>query len=200
MYRRIVVPLDGSDTAEQALSDAVQLARLTGAPIHLVRVIDLTQLPWYGQIEMAMDYAAADQALTDENSVASAYLQTIAQRITESGLIADTEVLLGLSSRELVAISKSGDLFVMASHGRSGMPRWFLGSVAEDVLRRALVPVLLIKAGENRATQTEAPTNVATESLTNHLHWATNDGRGDDNEVADGTNPDNQHRILESQG
>ena len=146
MYQRIVVPLDGSKLAERALPEAERLARLIVAPIHLVRVIDLTQLPWYGQFGMVMAYEAAEPALTEESTTASSYLQTIADRITTSGLVAETEVRRGHTARELVATTQPGDLIVMASHGRSGVTRWFLGSVAEDVLRHATVPILLIKA------------------------------------------------------
>ena len=57
MYQRIVVPLDGSELAEKALPEAEQMARLTGGTVHLVRVVDLVQLPWYGSFTAAMDYA-----------------------------------------------------------------------------------------------------------------------------------------------
>ena len=48
MYQRIVVPLDGSDIAELAIPEAERMARLTGAPLHLIRVVDPSQVPWYG--------------------------------------------------------------------------------------------------------------------------------------------------------
>jgi len=158
MYTRIVVPLDGSELAERALPDAERLARLISAPIHLLRVVDLTLLPWYGQFEMSMEYAATEQMLADDSDAASTYLQTIAERLTASGLTAVTEVRRGPTSRSLIDATKPGDLIVMASHGRSGMTRWFLGSVAEEILRHATVPVLLVKAGERELTQIEAST------------------------------------------
>jgi nucleotide-binding universal stress UspA family protein len=151
MYQRIVVPLDGSTTAEQALPEAERMARLAGAPVHLVGVVDVAQIPWYGQVGMAMEYAAVEQALADECAIASIYLQTIAERLTASGLTADVEVRRGHTAAELEAAAKPGDLFVMASHGRSGITRWLLGSVAEALLRNAPVPILLIKAGPPEA-------------------------------------------------
>lgn len=148
MYQRIVVPLDGSGFAERALPDAERLARLTGAAIHLVRVVDLGR---HGRLGASMEYAVVDPAPADEHTAASAYLRSIAERIVESGLVAETEVRLGQPCRELVAATQSGDLLVMASHGRGGIARLVLGSVAEDVLRHAPVPILLIKVGSPEA-------------------------------------------------
>ena len=55
MYRRIVVPLDGSKLAEKSLSQAEELARLTGAPIHLIWVVDYTRLERYGPYALALE-------------------------------------------------------------------------------------------------------------------------------------------------
>jgi nucleotide-binding universal stress UspA family protein len=145
MYQRIVVPLDGSELAEKALPEAEQIARLTGAPIHLMRVIDLTQLPWYGQFGMAMEYAAVEREVGDESTAAATYLENIARRFADSGLTVNTEVRRGRAARELVAVAKPGDVIVIATHGRGGITRWFLGSVAEDLLRHSPVPILLIR-------------------------------------------------------
>ena len=147
MYRRIVVPLDGSELAEKALPEAEQMARLTEAPLRLVRVIDLVQLPWYGNFAAAMDYVAVQAAITDEENAAATYLREVAARLTGDGITVETEARRGPVPREIVAAAQPGDLIVMASHGRSGVTRWLLGSVAEEVLRHATVPVLLVRAG-----------------------------------------------------
>ena len=146
MYQRIVVPLDGSELAEKALPEAEQMARLTGGTVHLVRVVDIVQLPWYGSFAPAMDYATVQAALTDEDNAAANYLSEVAARLTGAGLTASVETRRGQVPREIVAATKPGDLIVMASHGRSGVTRWLLGSVAEEVLRHASVPVLLVRA------------------------------------------------------
>lgn len=146
MYRRIVVPLDGSELAERALGDAEELARLTNAPLHLVRVVDVAQIPWYGQFGMAMEYGMVEQGLTAESAAATAYLQAMGERIAEHGLVADAEVRRGSTTVELLATIQPGDLIVMASHGRGGIARWILGSVAEHLLRHATVPIVLVKA------------------------------------------------------
>jgi nucleotide-binding universal stress UspA family protein len=57
----------------------------------------------------------------------------------------------GITAHEVVAMAQSGDLIVMSTHGRGGLARWFLGSVAEDVVRRAPVPVLMIRVAPERA-------------------------------------------------
>jgi nucleotide-binding universal stress UspA family protein len=146
MYQRIVVPLDGSDLAEQALATAEGLATSTGASIHLVRVVDFPSSSFaYVYGGMIESQAIATQ-LEDERELAGSYLQAVAQAIEERGITVTSEVRHGVAIQELVAAMKPGDLFVIASHGRSGVARWFLGSVAEEIMRRATVPVLLVRA------------------------------------------------------
>jgi nucleotide-binding universal stress UspA family protein len=147
MYRRIVVPLDGSALAEEALPRAAELARLSRAPIHLLRVVDYLRLERYGPYALALEYSAIEPVLTTEQTEATNHLTGIADRLTGEGLPVETEVRQGRVAREVVAAVKPGDVIVMASHGRGGLSRWLLGSIAEDVLRHAPVPVLLVRAG-----------------------------------------------------
>jgi nucleotide-binding universal stress UspA family protein len=151
MYRRIVVPLDGSALAERALPQAQELARLGGAPLHLVRVVDLTRLEQYGAYGLALEYGGLATVLDDEAGTARAYLDGVAKRSSAARVTATTEVRRGLAARELVAAVRPGDLVVMATHGRGGLSRWLLGSVAEDVVRQAPVPVLLVRTGTEPA-------------------------------------------------
>ena len=150
VYRRIVVPLDGSKLAERALPESERLARLIGAPIHLVRVIDGIR---GGQLGTQIEVASAVQAHADEHTAASLYVQMVAEGIVLSGIAADSEVRIGQTPQELVAAAKPGDLLVMASHGRGGITRLILGSVTEDVLRHAPVPILLIKVDTPEAAK-----------------------------------------------
>lgn len=150
MYRRIVVPLDGSKLAEVALPQAIDLARLTGTPIHVLRVVDFRRLEQYGPYPLALEYAA-DPVLADEHKLALEYVREVRSRLDGIGLYANTEVREGHVGREIVAALKPGDVVVMASHGRGGLSRWLLGSVAEDVIRHAAVPVLLVKADAEAA-------------------------------------------------
>jgi nucleotide-binding universal stress UspA family protein len=157
MYERIVVPLDGSELAELALPAAAELARLSGAPIHLIRVVDITRLERYGAYGLAVEYAGVETVVSDERRFAEEYLSGVAERLRAEGLTVTTGIERGLAPKVLVAATKPGDTLVMASHGRTGLSRWFLGSVAEEIVRRATVPVLLIRATQAvEAAQGEA--------------------------------------------
>lgn len=146
MLERIVVALDGSELAERALEPARELARRLDAPLHLVRVADVTRFQ-FGKNEAALEYAALGRELDDEEVEAARYLSDVAARLAADGAAPTTEVRRGFAARHLVDLARPSDLLVMASHGRSGPRRWLLGSVAEEVVRHATAPVLLVRAG-----------------------------------------------------
>jgi nucleotide-binding universal stress UspA family protein len=154
VYQRIVVPLDGSELAERALPDALQLAELAKAPLHLLRVVDVTRLEQYGAYGLALEYAGLAQVLADEEQQAQAYLDAQVRRLGAEGGRVTSELRRGFAPREIVAASQPGDLVVMASHGRGGISRWLLGSVAEEVVRHAAVPVTIVHVAPD---QTERP-------------------------------------------
>lgn len=145
MFDRVVVSLDGSETAELALPAAAELSKRLGVPLHLIRVADLAWLS-IGANDAALEYAALGDTVDAEEQAARDYLAEIQQRLAGDGVTVTTEVRTGFAARELIAAVKADDLLVMASHGRSGPARWLLGSVAEDVTRRSVAPVLLIRA------------------------------------------------------
>jgi nucleotide-binding universal stress UspA family protein len=145
MYKRIVVPLDGSDLARHALTDAAEIARLSHAPIHLVRVIDLTQLDRYGLYGFGGGGAAFQSLVDEEVEAAAADLEKIATDLRNQGLMVTTEVRRGGVVFELQQVAQPGDLYVIASHCRGGISRWFLGSVAEELVRRSVVPILIVR-------------------------------------------------------
>jgi nucleotide-binding universal stress UspA family protein len=162
MYTRIVVPLDGSEIAEAALVQAEHMATLTGAPVHLVRVVDLTENDAVSMYGMMADPSAVSTLLADEVETAQQYLDMVQQRIVKSGHRATNELRRGPVASALIDATKPGDLLVMASHGRSGIARWFMGSVAEDLIRRSTVPVLLVKATTYKGKQEPRPRTGAT--------------------------------------
>jgi nucleotide-binding universal stress UspA family protein len=151
MYRRIIVPLDGSALAEQALAQATELSGLTGAPVHLLRVVDYLSMEQYGPYALALEYATTEPVLAVEQDEAKDYLGGIETRLTREGLTVATEVRQGRVAGEIIAAAQPGDVIVMASHGRGGLSRWLLGSIAENVVRHATVPVLLVHAGAEPA-------------------------------------------------
>jgi nucleotide-binding universal stress UspA family protein len=155
MYNRIVVPLDGSDVAEEALGNARELAGLLKVPVHLIRVVDTYRAQAIPATGMALDYSMLAELAEEELADAREYMNTSVNALAQDGLDVTGEVLQGPVAQRIVeAAAKPGDVIVMSSHGRTGIKRWFLGSVAEEVIRRANVPVLLIRShGAAKAEQ-----------------------------------------------
>lgn len=149
LYKRIVVPLDGSKLAEIALAEARQLAQLTGAELVLVRVIDYSSRDRFGDFGMLYEYEAIATALEEERQVAEAYLSDLSRKLSaEDGSRVSFEIIDGMAGRAIVRFAQPGDLIVMSTHGRTGFKRWFIGSIAEEVLRHATVPILLVRVTE----------------------------------------------------
>lgn len=147
VFTRLVVPLDGSKLAERALPAAEELSDLTGTPMHLVRVADPVVLGPYGSMLLPAEANAFQQILGDEVVAARDYLDRSIARQAGRGRVVTGEVRRGASALEIVGSTRPGDLVVMATHGRSGVARWFLGSVAEEVVRRSAVNILLVRSG-----------------------------------------------------
>jgi nucleotide-binding universal stress UspA family protein len=145
MFRKILVPLDGSDLAERALDSAFALARQFGSEVILLRAIVpddiLVSLP--ALIPPAAALHPAKPPYHSEE--AEAYLFGVKVRWSASGVRIRTEVLAGTPPEVIVAFAREQlvDLIVMSTHGRSGFSRLIYGSVAEAVLRGAHLPILL---------------------------------------------------------
>jgi nucleotide-binding universal stress UspA family protein len=146
MYQRILVPIDGSAIADHALQEALKLA--TGkAGLRLVYVIEEVY-PLDAEGYAYIDYDALQQAVrsTGERALAQAAAQA-----KRSGISAETALLDVPGERIAAVIDKDAkdwkaDLIVIGTHGRSGLSRMLLGSVAEGVVRGASVPVLLVRS------------------------------------------------------
>ena len=159
MYARIVVPLDGSDLAEMALPHAEELSRMSGAPLHLIRIVDVMTGRPYGTY-LAVEAAGYAEALKAEEIEGAAYLAAVKDRIDRAGYAVTTELRRGPASHEITHFAQTGDVIVMATHGRGGIRRWLLGSVAEEVVRHSPVPVLLVRADGIRSDQTGTVTTI----------------------------------------
>ncbi len=146
LYKRIVVPLDGSPLAEEALDQAMELAKRVDIPIHLVRVVDTYRTQAVPATGMALDYSLLAELAEEELEDARSYMKEQTDKLTAEGLTATGEVLHGPIAQQIVDAANEEDIIVMSSHGRTGIKRWFLGSVAEEVMRRAKCPVLLHRA------------------------------------------------------
>jgi nucleotide-binding universal stress UspA family protein len=146
MYSRVLIPLDGSDVAEEALGKAKELARLLNVPIKLIRVVDTYRAQAIPATGMALDYSMLAELAEEEMEDARDYMTASVNALVQEGLSATGDVLHGPIAQQIVDAAKPDDVIVMSSHGRTGIKRWFLGSVAEEVIRRANVPVLLIRS------------------------------------------------------
>lgn len=166
MFKKILVPLDGSDLAEAVLPYVEDLGKRCAAEIILLQVVspprdratadyqslkldtpmapmpelveDMTivQHPIYREQEMASVKAEAEQSLARAKG-----------RLSEAGVKARVEILFGRPAEKIVeyAVKEKVDLIAMATHGRSGFGRWVFGSVAEKALRAVALPILLIR-------------------------------------------------------
>lgn len=144
MFRHILVPLDSSQRAEQALPVAVQLARASSGTITLLNVVDLVHD--YGYSGIGSPYLSQD--VIDENLTrAQQYLDRLSQEYHLEQMPLQKLALPGNPAVVILDnVEKQGvDLIVMASHGYTGLKRWLLGSVAEKVARHSLVPVLVLR-------------------------------------------------------
>lgn len=146
MYKRIVVPLDGSEIAETSIVHAEEMAKFTNAPIHLVRILDYANYGMSSAYGAMADAAIISSVIEDEDESARNYMKDVVTRISIQGYSCTFEIHSGHVPTKIIELTEPDDLIVMASHGRSGVARWFLGSIAEEVVRRSEVPVLLIKA------------------------------------------------------
>ncbi len=146
MFQHILVPLDGSSRAEQALPVAARLARASSGTLTILRVVtapldmDLHPVHLTGRVELAQE---ADVARANE------YLAQVTSSDDLKGIDIRTEVLTGTPAQAILLFAQLQpvDLLVMCSHGTTGFKRWLLGSVAEKVAHHAPFLVLLLREG-----------------------------------------------------
>jgi nucleotide-binding universal stress UspA family protein len=137
----VLVRLDGSALAESALTTAVEMAQARGASLMLVRAAEAQTFP-------GVDPGEAQIRVVQE---AESYLAGVAERLKGEGLAKiETSVWYGPAAATIVdaARARRASLIVMTTHGRGGLGRLILGSVAESVLRGATTPILLVRAPE----------------------------------------------------
>jgi nucleotide-binding universal stress UspA family protein len=142
--QRILVPLDGSDRAEQVLPPAVSVAQAVDAEIILFRV-SIAHVSrsfaeaWYVPLEGTFETA---------NRIAEEYLSRVADVVRARGVRVTTATRMGDVAGTILEYAEANhmDLIAMCTHGRTGLGRWTLGSVADRVLRARCLPVLLVRA------------------------------------------------------
>jgi nucleotide-binding universal stress UspA family protein len=142
MTKRLLVPVDGSDPADAALAFALE--EYPDAEVTVLSVIDPTDVG-YGSIEAAPStFERLQEAATERTD---RILEAARERAEERGVDVETESVVGVPSRAIVEWADEHDVdgIVIGSHGREGVTRVLLGSVAEAVVRRSPVPVTVVR-------------------------------------------------------
>ena len=158
MYKRMLIPLDGSKVAEQVLPYARFLAKALAIPVELLGVVDPEALIAFSDPARGRH---VDLLVAESTSSTALYLETTARSF--QGV--QVKVAVGKGKPEDVVIEKAAadkdTLIVMATHGRSGIQRWLLGSVADKVLHGATNHLFLVRASEQGKTDGEAALQTA---------------------------------------
>lgn len=146
MFKRILVPLDGSDLAEQAVAAALPLAEACGADLLLLRSVFLVNMtmPVYAH---EYNWAWPEYSREAVRAEARTYLDEVSERFATGPVTVEPVVTEGDPASDIVdtAVQHDVDLIVMSTHGWSGMKRWLIGSVTERVLESAPCPVLVAR-------------------------------------------------------
>jgi len=143
MYKKILVPLDGSELARMALDQAEKLAKAFDAEIILFQVVPF--MPIYGSPELVTPLIVDEK----QKEAAERYLANLGEELKKRDLRVAAMVRTGQQvAVEIIDFAKEvgADLIIMCTHGRSGISRWVMGSVALKVLTRAETPILLIRS------------------------------------------------------
>lgn len=152
MYTRILVPVDGSAPSNRGLEEALKLAKLTGAQLLLLHVVD--------QLSAAMGMAGFSTVSTDVFALlkegGEQVLKEARVKAEGQGIPVQAVLVENFSGRLCDVVAQQvkswgSDLLVLGSHGRRGVGRLVLGSDAEQIIRTALVPVLVVRAEDEPA-------------------------------------------------
>lgn len=141
MYKRILLPLDGSLLAEQALSHAIALAKCFQSEIVVLQVqVPLQRSPEKGDAAILR----ADNEITVH---IREYLESVTARIQEHGIKAQMVTIKGRPHLQIIQYAEMNqvDLIVLSARGQSGLSRWMMGSITDRVVRGATVPVLMVR-------------------------------------------------------
>jgi len=144
MYKHVLVPIDGSETARLGLNEAIELARHLSADLRLIHVVN--KIPWAPEVSAEMIDLFLDQQRGNGESI----LHDATTAARDAGIAVDSRLIeaLGTEAGEAIikeALSWPADLIVCGTHGRRGVRRILMGSDAEYVLRHSHVPVLMIR-------------------------------------------------------
>ncbi len=139
----ILCPLDFSDASKNAFRYACEFARSMGSKIHVLNVVE----PRPMAADMTLTYIPVEE---DLEQAATEELGPLVAEARQTGLAISTEVVVGIPVDTILEKLDEHDvsLLIMGSHGKTGLTRFLMGSVAEGVVRKANIPVLIVKAEE----------------------------------------------------
>ena len=140
MYNSILVPLDHSELAEKILPEVEALARLHKAELHLICVSKAVVMPGVDPTDAQVRVVNA----------AKEYLERAKERLSAGDVEVQMHTPYGNPAEKILDVCKRQhiELIAMSTHGRSGISRWLLGSVAEKVVRHSEIPVLLYRSAK----------------------------------------------------
>ena len=141
-YKRILIPTDGSKSNEEVVDKGLSLARLLGAKVKLLFVVDtstFTDVPPDELITTLKGYMEAEG-----NNV----LDRIEEKAEEMGIEIEKSIMDGHPAEVIIEESEKQDIIVMGTHGRSGITKLFMGSTAEKVIHQGKCPVMVVRIEE----------------------------------------------------
>ena len=141
LYRNIVIATDGSENSQRAISCGVEIAKLSGATVHALYVVDTPSIiseTWTAGKEMVHELIIRE---------GKKVLSKVKKIIEDSGVEVKEVLLEGYPSEEIINFAENNnmDLIVMGTLGKTGLERFLVGSVAENVVRNSKVPVMVIR-------------------------------------------------------
>ncbi len=141
-FKKILIPTDGSEYTKVAIRKGLTLAKQTGAEVTALYVMDQTPF-----VNMPIDSTTVTihSILRDEGKEALDYVKKMGD---EMGVEVETRIEEGFPVRNILEHSKTFDLIVMGTLGRTGFSKLLMGSVAEKVVRHAQIPVMVVRGDE----------------------------------------------------
>jgi nucleotide-binding universal stress UspA family protein len=154
MFKKILVPLDGSELAAKILPEVIAVAKCMNSQVTLLHVCYFPNVAATESLPSKME----KQAVEKEAKECAIFMGKAAKELQSKGLNVNHECVEGVPAREIIAYADANnvDLIAMATHGR-GEVAWVLGSTAEKVVTRATVPTLLFRVMETKVPEFKDP-------------------------------------------
>ena len=148
MYKKIMVPLDGSKLAECVLPHLEAVIKgCESSEVVVVQAVEPLSVPYGREVSQFTSLEQVKAFETHQKVEAEKYLKEVVTRLKKTGIKAKSKVIYGKAGESLSDyVTKNGvDLVIIATHGRSGISRWVWGSVADRLVRSVCVPVLMVR-------------------------------------------------------